>query len=161
MRNILYHEDLYWMHKSKCNFFVEWTYRYTIDSQCDSQSCRHSAIPGFVWYNSCGMEKKTTLNHEWENGLWRALLPTTGNPVALWVALSDFMYHLVVAWCYQILSWATWFQLGYQPKVHKQGKKISFGTMISSHGHYLTTSVTTISILAWFNGTLLDCFTID
>ena len=56
---------------------------------------------------------------------------------------------------------ATWFQLGYQPKVHKQSKKISFGTMISSQGHYLTTSVTTISILAWFKGTLLDCFTVD
>ena len=45
------------------------------------------------------------------------------------------------------LSWATWFQqlvaqLGYWPKVHIQGNKISFGSKIVSHGHYLTTSVT-------------------
>ena len=41
------------------------------------------------------------------------------------------------------MSWAAWFQqlvakLGYQPKVHIKGSKISFRAKIVSHEHYLT-----------------------
>ena len=64
------------------------------------------------------------------------------------------------------MSPAAWFQqlvaqLGYQPKVHNQGIKFAFGTKSTSHGHYLTTTITIISILASFKGNLLDYFTID
>ena len=47
------------------------------------------------------------------------------------------------------------------PKCISRGIKFAFGTKIASHGHYVTTSVTVISILAWFKGTLLDYFNID
>ena len=52
---------------------------------------------------------KNSLNHEWENGLWRAFLLAAGNQMGLWIVLLMCVYvcmHACVqVWGFMICGW--------------------------------------------------------